>query len=119
MLEAEIKRLTAAVEALTAAMTAQQGAAPSPSVTPEPMPAITPEDVEQESPTATTVEQDTSSAPVTRDELKEMCLTIVRSDKAKKPKVAAAIGSFGEGVKLLKDVPDDKLAELKTKLEAI
>lgn len=118
MLESEIKRLTDAVEALTAAINAQQGAHATPAPPSKPMPAVTPDDIEKESPTATTVE-DTPSAPVTRDELKDMCLAIVRSDKEKKPKVAAAIASFGEGVKLLKDVPDDKLAELKTKLEAI
>lgn len=117
MLESEIKRLTDAVEALTAAINAQQGAHATPAPPPEPMPAVTSDDIEKESPT--TAVEDVSAAPVTRDELKDMCLAIVRSDKEKKPKVAAAIASFGEGVRLLKDVPDDKLAELKTKLEAI
>lgn len=116
MLENEIKKLTAAVEALTAAIQAQgvtTTEAPKPSA-PEPMPAITLQDIEQESPEPT-VEHD--AAPPSRDDLRELCLAIVREDRSKKASVAGAIEKFGG--KLLKDVPDDKLAELKVALEAL
>ena len=125
MLETEIKKLTDAIEALTAAINTQGIEKPSsPSPTPEPEPE--PESESEPKPTPATdttpepVEhQGTSSETetVSRDELKDMCLSIVRDDKDKKPKLAEIIGSYN--AKTLKQVPDEKLAELKQKLESL
>jgi len=120
MLEAKIDKLTAAVEALTAAIQAQGATQLAPAPAAEPMPVITPEDIERESPEPTAApEQDSTPDAVTRDELRDMCLSIVRADRSKKASVAAAIESVSSGGKLLKDVPDDKLAALKAALEAL
>lgn len=121
MLENEIKKLTAAVEALTAAIQSQGVKPSAPAPADEPitsMPAIAPEDIERESPNpAATPGQDSSTGTVTRDELRDMCLSIVRADRSKKARVAGAIEKFGG--KLLKDVPDDKLVALKAALESL
>ena len=111
MLETEIKKLTDAIEALTAAINAQGiekplSPCPMPDITPEPDPV--PEPVEK---------QDTPTETVSREELKELCLSIVREDKDKKPKLAEIIGAYN--AKTLKQVPDEKLAELKQKLESL
>lgn len=115
MLENEIKKLTAAVEALTAAIQVQgvtTADAPKADAS-APMPAIAPEDIEEASPAPAAIE-----APATsRDELRELCLAIVREDRGKKAAVAGAIEKFGG--KLLKDVPDDMLLELKAALESL
>src|SRR5690554_4965868 len=103
MLENEIKKLTAAVEALTAAIQAQgvKPSAPDPVDEPiKPMPAITPEDIERESPEpAAAPVKDSGTDTVTRDELRDMCLDIVRSDRSKKAAVAGAIESVSSGGK--------------------
>lgn len=115
MLETEIKKLTDAIEALTAAINAQGIEKP---LSPCPMPDITPEPEPETDPVPGPVEhQDTSNETVSREELKELCLSIVRDDKDKKPKLAEIIGSYN--AKTLKQVPDDKLAELKQKLESL
>lgn len=121
MLENEIKKLTAAVEGLTAAIQSQGVKPSAPAPADEPitsMPAIAPEDIERESPEpAATPGQDSGTGTVTRDELRDMCLSIVRADRSKKARVAGAIEKFGG--KLLKDVPDDKLVALKAALESL
>ena len=121
MLETEIKKLTDAIEALTAAINAQGiekplPPCPMPDITPEPEPKPTPAPEPEPEPEPVQ-QQDTSNETVSREELKELCLSIVRDDKDKKPKLAEIIGSYN--AKTLKQVPDDKLAELKQKLESL
>ena len=53
----------------------------------------------------------------TVDEIKSLCLQLVRADKAKKQPILDALGEYG--VKTVDKVPSDKLGELKTKLEAL
>ena len=53
-----------------------------------------------------------------RDDLQELCMTIVRKDRSKKATVKEVISSFG-GAATLNEVAEDKLAELKLKLEAL
>jgi len=50
-------------------------------------------------------------------ELQKLCLTIVRKDKNKSKDIKAAIKKYGG--ELLKDVPTEKLPELKNDLEAL
>ena len=58
------------------------------------------------------------SAPtITADDVQTLCMTIVRKDRSKKTKVKELIAEFGAS--LVKDVPADKLPDLKAKLEAI
>jgi len=67
----------------------------------------------------TTQEQpDLVDAPISRDDLQDLCMTIVRADRNKKDAIKKTIASFG-GAATLKEVPDADLAELKTKLEAL
>ena len=54
---------------------------------------------------------------ITADDVQTLCMTIVRKDRSKKTKVKELIAEFGAS--LVKDVPADKLPDLKAKLEAI
>lgn len=55
---------------------------------------------------------------INRDDLQDLCMTIVRNDRAKKNAVKDAIAAFG-GAATLKDVPESDLAALKAALEAL
>lgn len=55
---------------------------------------------------------------INRDDLQDLCMTIVRNDRSKKADVKAAIASFGNA-STLKDVAESDLAALKTSLEAL
>ena len=54
---------------------------------------------------------------ITADDVQTLCMTIVRKDRSKKAKVKELIAEFGAS--LVKDVPADKLPDLKAKLEAL
>lgn len=62
------------------------------------------------------VEVETPS--ISRDDLQEMCMQIVRTDRTKKDAVKDAIASF-DGASVLKEVKDEHLEALKAKLEAL
>jgi hypothetical protein len=65
--------------------------------------------------------EDPKSEPekaVKREDVQSKCMEIVRADRSKKDSVAEIIASFG-GAKTLKEVKDDDLAALMTKLEAL
>ena len=112
-LESKIEKLTAAVESLTErlhsmeAMVAIPPSAPAPSE-PE-APAATP-------PTGEQLEQPKSQPDVSHEEVQQLCLKIVREDRSKKPKLKEILGQYGAS--LVQDVPQEKLVELKAKLEA-
>lgn len=61
-------------------------------------------------------EQTNDDTP-TVDEIKSLCMQLVRADKAKKQPILDALGEYG--AKTVDKVPSDKLSELKTKLEAL
>ena len=61
---------------------------------------------------------DLADAPISRDDLQDLCMTIVRADRTKKDAIKKTIASFA-GAATLKEVPDADLAELKTKLGAL
>lgn len=54
---------------------------------------------------------------VTHQDLQDMCMVMVREDRSLKASIKTALADFGATV--LTDVPEDKLADLKTKLEAL
>ena len=51
------------------------------------------------------------------DEIKSLCMQLVRADKSKKQPILDVLGEYG--AKTVDKVPSDKLGELKTKLEAL
>ena len=115
MLESEIKGLKeevallrGAIQALTSAM-GHNGQAPS-------MPVEAGDAGDAVEDAAAHVPSGAEPA-TTADEVQTLCMTIVRKDRSKKTKVKELIAEFGAA--LVKDVPADKLPELKSKLEAI
>ena len=68
---------------------------------------------------AAPVEEVKADGPgISRDDVQELCMSIVRDDRSKKVDVKAAIASFG-GAKTLKDIAEQDLADLHKKLEAL
>lgn len=61
-------------------------------------------------------EQTNNDTP-TVDEIKSLCMRLVRADKSKKQPILDALGEYG--AKTVDKVPSNKLGELKTKLEAL
>lgn len=54
---------------------------------------------------------------VSRDDLQAKCMSIVRADRKKRASVEAIIAEYG--ATLIRDVPEDKLAELAAKLNEL
>lgn len=104
MLEEKIERLTDAVEALTRAIQSGDNG-PGPSYP----------DTEEAAPSSDNVTP--IGGAVTREGVRQLCLQVVRKDKAHKPKVKAAIRAAGG--EMVDDVPDEKLGELKAAIEAL
>lgn len=55
---------------------------------------------------------------VSRDDVQELCVELVRDDRSRKADIKEIIASFN-GAATLKDVPEADLADLKAKLEAL
>lgn len=55
---------------------------------------------------------------ISREDLQDLCMTIVRNDRSKKAAVKDAIAAFGNA-STLKDVAESDLAALKASLEAL
>lgn len=107
-LKAELSELRAVIVELTAAMRS----APAPSAAPvdvKPEPVVDPGKTDQAKPEV---------VKINRYDLQDLCMTIVRNDRAKKAAVKDAIAAFG-GATTLKDVPESDLAALKASLEAL
>lgn len=102
-LKAELSELRAVIVELTTAMRN----APAPTAAPA---EAKPEQIVE------TVKPET--VKINRDDLQDLCMTIVRNDRAKKNAVKDAIAAFG-GAATLKDVPESDLAALKVALEAL
>jgi len=62
--------------------------------------------------------QEPKAMAVSRDDLQDLCMTIVRNERSKKAAVKDAIAAFG-GASTLKDVPESDLGALKASLEAL
>lgn len=107
MLETEIKKLTAAIEALTAKIEAQQPKTEEPLV--ESLAASSEAKAEQP--------KEETPPTITHEEVKELCLKISRADRSKKPAIKALISEYGANV--VTQVAVESLAELKAKLEGL
>ncbi len=107
-LKAELSELRAVIVELTTAMRS----APSPTAAPveaKPEPVANPIESSPAKP---------EQVKINRDDLQDLCMTIVRNDRSKKGAVKDAIAAFG-GAATLKDVPEPDLAALKAALEAL
>ena len=107
-LKAELSELRAVIVELTDAMRGT----PSPTAAPveaKPEPVVDPIQAQLAKPEA---------VKINRDDLQDLCMTIVRNDRAKKTAVKDAIAAFG-GATTLKDVPESDLVALKAALEAL
>lgn len=102
MLEERIAELTKAVETLTRLIREQADAG---------APVTQPTIIETDDDPELDCEQPT------REQLRALCLSIVRENRDAKPKVKEAIAAVGG--KMVDDVPEEKLAELETSLKAI
>lgn len=94
MLEHEIQKLTAAIVELIATMREQAKAAAEPELAPSPAPAAAPTPADEPAP-APTAAPEPATPGVTRDELKEISLQIVRADTAKKKDIVAILEAHG------------------------
>ena len=107
-LKAELSELRAVIAELTAAMRSA------------PTPTAAPTEVKGES-VVELIKADPAkpeAVKINRDDLQDLCMTIVRNDRAKKVAVKDAISAFG-GAATLKEVPESDLAALKSALEAL
>lgn len=120
MLEERIAELTKAVEALTralgeradAGLTVQQPTTEQAEAS-EGLPVTEPVSLPEPDDDGIPYSTDTP----TREQLRALCLSIVRENRDAKPKVKDAIAAVGG--KMVDDVPEEKLAELETSLRAI
>ena|SRR5690554_3220849 len=114
-LETEIQKLTAAVQALTAAMeSAQRQPVEMPTMgevndTAPPSPKVEPEAAKE-------AEQAPANdaAPMAKDALQSWCIEQVRADKGFKAKLVATLAEYD--AKTINALPDDKVAEVYSKL---
>lgn len=114
MLETEIKRLTAAIELLTAALDNRQLDLQ--------LDAVEPEQEQEQEPNQEPAEQpkelgQTKCPAANVDGLQSRCLELTRIDRANSAKIKELVASYG--VKLLKDIPANLLGEFAAKLEEL
>ena len=107
MLETKLEELKAEIVKMTAALTAFTGAISAKT-----------EAKSEAVPEATVEAAPANAATISREDLQEQCMVIVRNDRAKKTAVKDAIHAFG-GATTLKDVVDSDLVALKSKLDAL
>ena len=115
MLEEKIERLAEAVEALIQEL--KSGSVGSAGATVNNATTATkgkPEPAEKPATGSAESEQDEQPS---RESVRSLCISIVRKDKSYKPNVKEAIREVGG--EMVDDVPEDKLGELKAKLEAM
>lgn len=124
MLETAIKELTEEVRTLRHVMETLRNISASDAealakATAKPKAAPAPQPSEAEIEAA--VEEAKADAPKAdipkREDLQAMCLAMVREDRSKKVAIKSALAEYD--AKVMADVPEDKLAELKTALEAL
>jgi hypothetical protein len=116
MLETVIQELTVEIRALRLAIAAQGGTRNKPT----PTPTTNPTPTAPETAPATFVEivaTATKAQPISREELTELVLKIIRDDRSKQELVRQTIGSHGAPT--LADIHVDKLPALKLALEAL
>lgn len=95
MLEHEIQKLTAAIVELIATMR-EHAKPPAQAQAPEPTPTAAPTPTTAPAPEpASTAAPEPTTPGITRDELKEISLQIVRADTAKKKDIVAILEAHG------------------------
>lgn len=114
-LEAKIEKLTNAVESLTERLHSMEALVAIPPSEPQ---APNRDDLEQaaKEESAKAKPEQKSEPAVTHEQVQQLCLKIVRDDRSKKPTLKQILGEYGAS--LVQDVPEEKLPELKAKLEA-
>lgn len=128
MLETVIQELTIEIRALRQIVDAAiitQGytrgrPAPTPTADPTPTPTADPTPTAPETAPATFVDivaTATKAQPISREELTDLVLKIIRDDRSKQELVRQTIGSHGAPT--LADIHVDKLPALKLALEAL
>lgn len=115
-LEAKIEKLTAAVESLTERLHSMEAMVAIPPSDPAPSEPESPAPKREQLAQAAKEEAEKAEPEITHEQVQQLCLKIVRGDRSKKPKLKEILGEYGAN--LVQDVPADKLAELKQKLEA-
>jgi hypothetical protein len=116
MLETVIQELTIEIRALRLAIAAQGGTLNKPT----PTPTTDPTPTAPETAPATFVEivaTATKAQPISREELTDLVLKIIRDDRSKQELVRQTIGNHGAPT--LADIHVDKLPALKLALEAL
>jgi hypothetical protein len=116
MLETVIQELTVEIRALRLAIAAQGGTRNKPT----PTPTADPTPTAPETAPATFVEivaTATKAQPISREELTQLVLKIIRADRSKQELVRQTIGNHGAPT--LDDIHVDKLPALKLALEAL
>ena len=111
-LEANILKLTNAVEALTERLHSMEAMV----AIPPSAPAVEPVAVEA-APAVEPVAVEATPPAITHEDVQQLCLKIVRTDRSKKADLKRILGEYGAA--LVADVPADKLEEIKTKLEQV
>ena len=120
MLETVIQELTIEIRALRLAIAAQGGTRNKPTPTPTPTPTADPTPTAPETAPATFVDivaTATKAQTISREELTDLVLKIIRDDRSKQELVRQTIGSHGAPT--LADIHVDKLPALKLALEAL
>ena len=124
MLETVIQELTIEIRALRqvvdAAIITQGYTRGRPAPTPTPTPTADPTPTAPETAPATFVDivaTATKAQPISREELTDLVLKIIRDDRSKQELVRQTIGSHGAPT--LADIHVDKLPALKLALEAL
>lgn len=113
-IEKDLNRIATALEQIAVALTTKKDIIIPES---EKKPDIEPvQETVQETPEAL---KPTDNPPpvITHEELHDLCLSLVRKDRAKKNKIKAILAA--RNAELIKDVPEDQFAALKAELEAL
>lgn len=119
-LETEIKNLTVAVNALIEVLKDKAHAAVTTTVAATPVEEPEKEEVPTPTPAPTTApaqvnnDQDVPS----RQELIDLCMSIVKADRSKGAMIKALLATYNDA-KTVNGVPADKLGELQSKLKGI
>jgi len=107
MLETKIEELTKAINALIEVMGSK----------PEPVAAELDPVEEAPAPIPSPSEEPVKETTVTAESMQALCMQAVRADQKNRQKIKEILDSYG--CSLIKDVPQDKYAEMNKKLEAL
>lgn len=112
-LEAKIEKLTSTIEALIETLYDVEANVAIPPSTPSR------DDLEKaaKEETAKVEVEETPAEQISHEDVQQLCLKVVRQDRSKKPDLKRILSEYG--ATLVADVPVEKLAELKAKLEAV